>query len=420
VKLLKDVFVTVVSVAIFICLVENGLRLAGVNYDASFYRLEREFGYALRPGAEGWNVKEHENYVRISSQGLRDREHTLQRPANVIRIALVGDSFAEAREVDQDATYWSVMERELNRILPVGSPRIEVMNFGVDGYGLAQEYMVIKRRIWQYDPQIIIVSGTLHSFVLRSSRKFGTKSAEGPVPYYIFRNGGLELDDISVNEQSAFVSPSHRSDVIANLTNESRVLSLVNAVRRKLSTEADELERRIDRPASAVTEVSRNYENAVLRGPADPDTSEAWAIGEELIRHSHAEAVRHHAEFWLVLLDMAPQVDPDAGKRTAMMRDLGIDDLFLADKSFADFATQEEIMHAMLAPKMLAFAEENRVVLHGFKNGPRNKGHWNEMGHQVAGRLIAQELFDCSAVIRRNQAPSAVAQQQTCNAGARR
>jgi len=418
VKLLKDVFVTIVLVAIFICLVENGLRLAGVNYDASFYRLEREFGYVLRPGAEGWNVKEHENYVRISSQGLRDREHTLQRPANVIRIAVVGDSFAEAREVDQDATYWSVMERELNRSLPVGSPRIEVINFGVDGYGLAQEYMVIKRRIWQYDPQIIILSGTLHSFVLRGSRKFGTNSAEGPVPFYVRRNGELELDDISVNEQAAFVSPSHRSDVIADLTNESRILSLVNALRRKLSTEANELERRIDGPASAVAGVSRNYENGVLRGPVDPDYSEAWAVAEELIRHSQAEASRHHAEFWLFLLDMAPQVDPDAGKRMAMMRDLGIDDLFLADKSLADFATQEDIMHATLAQKMLAFAEENHVVLHGFKNR-RNKGHWNEMGHRVAGRLIAQELFDCSAVIRRYHAPSAVPQQQTCNAGAR-
>jgi hypothetical protein len=419
VKLLKDVFVTVVLVAIFICLVEIAMRLAGVNYDASFYHLEREFGYALRPGAEGWNVKEHENYVRISSQGLRDREHTLQRPANVIRIAVVGDSFAEAREVDQGATYWSVMEQELNRILPAGSPRIEVINFGVDGYGLAQEYMVIKRRIWQYDPQIIILSGTLHSFILRSSRKFGTKSSEGSVPYYMRRNGGLVLDSISVNQQAAFVSPSHWSEAIADLSNESRVLSLFNAARRKLSTEAGDFERRIGSPPSAATEVSRSDENAVLRGPVDPDYSEAWAIGEELIRYCHAEAVRHHAEFWLFLLDMAPQVDPDAGRRTAMMRDLGIDDLFIADKSLADFATQEEIMHATLAQSMFEFVEENHVVLHGFKNLLKNKGHWNEMGHRVAGRLIAQKLFDCSAVIRGNQAPSAVAQQQACNAGAR-
>jgi len=36
-----------------------------------FLSLERKWLCASTE-AEGWNVKEHENYVRISSQGLRD------------------------------------------------------------------------------------------------------------------------------------------------------------------------------------------------------------------------------------------------------------------------------------------------------------------------------------------------------------
>ena len=88
----RDVLMTVVVSAVFLVLIESGLRLAGVNYEGSFYRLDRKIGYVLRPRAEGWTVKERENYVRINSQGLRDREHTFERPANVIERCTVGGS----------------------------------------------------------------------------------------------------------------------------------------------------------------------------------------------------------------------------------------------------------------------------------------------------------------------------------------
>jgi hypothetical protein len=338
----------------------------------------------------------------------------VQRPANVIRIAVVGDSFSEAREVAQDATYWSVMERELNRRLPEGGPRVEVINFGVDGYGMAQEYMVIKKRIWQYDPQIVILSGTLHSLVLRSSRKFETHGANGP--YYTHRDAKLVLDDISEREQKTFVAPSHLSDTFEDFLNQCPVCSLFNAARRTLSYEAKGLEHRFTAPAQAAAETpGENLEDTVMRGPVNPDLAEAWSVAEDLVRLANAEAARHHVEFWYFVLDMAPQVDPDPEERTRTMRKLGIDDLFIADKSFADFATRAGIMHAILAPKMLAYAEQNHTVLHGFKHRPRNSGHWNEVGHQVVGQLMAQELLDCSAVIRRIDVAAADTPQQTCS-----
>lgn len=417
-KLLKDLSITVLLAAIFIALVDGGLRLAGSKYEASFYRPDRELGHVPRPGAQGWAINERENHVRINSQGLRDREHTLERPADVIRIAVVGDSYSEAREVDQDATYWSVMERELNRRLPAGGRRIEVINFGVDGYSMAQEYLTVKTRIWKYDPQIIVQSGTLHSLVLRSSRKLEINSEEGP--YYTHRNGELVLDDISEREQRAFVAPSRLSDTFDDVLNECRVCLLFNAARRKIFYEAAGLRRRIKASADAAGKVptpagavpGESFEDAILRGPVSSDLREAWDVGEELIRLSQAEAARHHAEFWFFLLDMSPQVDPDAENRTRTMRGLAINDLFIADKSFDDFATHAGILHGILAPKMLFYAEENHVVLHGFKHRPRNSGHWNETGHEVVGRLMAQELLDCSAVIRGIEAG---APQRTCN-----
>ncbi|HEY3850726.1 MAG TPA: SGNH/GDSL hydrolase family protein [Steroidobacteraceae bacterium] len=414
-SLLKDLALTLLVVAVFLIAVEGGLRFAGVRYDSSLYRLDRELGYVLRPGAEGWSVKEREHYERISSQGLRDRVHSLERPAHVIRIAVVGASFAEAKQVDQDAAYWSVLERELNRRLPAGAPRVEVINFGVAGYGLAQEYLVIKDKVWQYDPQIVILSETLHSLVLDSSRKFQTVVGDGPVPYFVRSGSGVVLDDLTVRQQRSFVPLGRWADFLADASNSSRIVSLINATRRSLSADltALRIRARTTRPAAARQEI--DSEDLVLRGPADPDLAEAWQVSEELIRLCQEQVERHHAEFWLFLLDMSPQVDPDPEKRAALEKELGISDLFVFDRLFAQFARQEGIAHETLARKMLAVAERDHVLLHGFRHRPRNSGHWNETGHRVAGRLIADELLNCSKVIRDNAHPPLDVSGQDCN-----
>ena len=77
---------------------EIGLRIAGVSYP-SFFTADEYRGVALRPGAEGWWLQEGEAYIRINSAGLRDRERTKVKPANTVRVAVLGDSYAAAFQV---------------------------------------------------------------------------------------------------------------------------------------------------------------------------------------------------------------------------------------------------------------------------------------------------------------------------------
>jgi hypothetical protein len=399
-RLFRDIVLAIASMVAFLTLVECSLRFAGVKYDASLYRLDRDLGYVLRPNAEGWSVKEHAQYERINSQGLRDREHSLKRPAGVIRIAIVGDSYSEAKEIEQDAAYWSVMERTLNHRLQGDAPRVEVINFGVAGYALSQDYLVIKDRIWRYDPQIVILTGTLHSLVLDSSRHFGTLASEGSVPYFVFRDHGIALDDISAAQRRAFKPPSRFEAEVATVTNDTRLLSLLNATRRQLALDLVALRSKLHSSAKSAgsTDDDPDYETLVLRGPVTPELADAWRVAEELIRLSRDETAKHGAEFWFFLFDMPPQVDPDPQSRAATRAALG-GELFHADRLFDEFANREHILHEMLAPKMLEFSSAHGVVLHGFPNRRRNSGHWNEAGHSVVGDLIAEELLRCSKVL---------------------
>src|SRR2546426_8189504 len=47
---------------------------------------------------EGWYRKEGVSYVRINSDGLRDREHSKSKPADTVRVAVLGDSYSEDRK----------------------------------------------------------------------------------------------------------------------------------------------------------------------------------------------------------------------------------------------------------------------------------------------------------------------------------
>jgi len=82
---------------------------------------------------------------------------------------------------------------------------------------------------------------------------------------------------------------------------------------------------------------------------------------------------------------------PKPGRRSS--GDLGIDDLFYPDNRIRSLCDRENIPVITLAPELQAYAEKTGSFLHGFGSDLGN-GHWNVVGHRVAGELIAQKLKD--------------------------
>jgi len=100
------------GIVIALVIAELCLRLSGFTY-FNPYIVDADVGYSLRPGAEGWWQKEGHTYIKINSHGFRDLEHTIEKPTGTFRIAILGDSFAEALQVPLEKTFWSEMEPKL-------------------------------------------------------------------------------------------------------------------------------------------------------------------------------------------------------------------------------------------------------------------------------------------------------------------
>ncbi len=148
---------------------EIALRVGGYSYP-EFYQRDEVRGVSLLPGAEGWYRKEGLAYVRINSDGLRDREHTITKPEGTFRIAVIGDSYCEAFSVSLEQAFWSVMGKKLEECGAFPRKRIEVINFGVSGYGTAQELLTLREKAWRYSPDLVLVAVTTNNDITDNSR----------------------------------------------------------------------------------------------------------------------------------------------------------------------------------------------------------------------------------------------------------
>src|SRR5580700_2496494 len=77
-------------------LTELALLLARVHFEPQLYIANVDRGWSLRPGAEGEIAGENKQFVHINLHGFRDQERSYEKPADTVRIAVLGNSWTEA------------------------------------------------------------------------------------------------------------------------------------------------------------------------------------------------------------------------------------------------------------------------------------------------------------------------------------
>lgn len=368
-----------------VVLLEIALRTAGVSFP-TFVVPDDHRGVSLRPGAHGWSLEEGKAYVQINSDGMRDRDHVKQQAPGTIRIAILGDSFAEARQVSMDQTFWSIMEQRLNECFASSGKKIEVLNFGVSGYGTTQEFLTLRHRAWDYSPDIIVLA-----FLTGNDIRNNSKALEEPMrPFYIYRNGKLVLDDsFKQSKQFRF----RKTLKLYQLLDHSRVLQVLNRVKNIFHDQRMIVQKRKAQglPETVIQDIG--LDNEIYLMPLDSVWDEAWRITEDLLIEMRNEVRMKGARFFVVTLSNSIQVHPDPTIRQEFMRRLGIRDIFYPDHRLKSFGDRNGITVLNLAQPFQEYAEGRKVYLHGFGNKV-GYGHWNEDGHRLAGEVISRKLCE--------------------------
>ena len=261
-----------------------------------------------------------------------------------------------------------------------------MLNFGVSGYGTAQEYRMLQTQAVRYDPDLVLLQFTNGNDVRNNSFALETERYQ---PFYVLDGkGGLRVDESFAASESFHTSVSPSRELARRATDYSRVLQLVRSVREVPVVSSAH--------AGDNLGIEQGLEAVVLTPPKDKPWREAWQVTEGLIGMTAEYARRHRARFLLFTVPYAIQVHPDAKLRAALAAKLGVDDLLYPDRRLERFGQANGIDVLPLAPVMQRIAEERKVYFHGFSATGLGRGHWNADGHRAAAELIAHRLCTAS------------------------
>jgi hypothetical protein len=383
-----------IGIVLALALLEIGLRVVGYS-SPEFYETDETLGYKLIPGMSGWYTREGRSWVAVNSEGFRDIEHAVEKPPDVYRIAVIGDSYVEALQVDRDQMFTNYIAPAAAYCDALKGKRIETLTFGVSGYGSAQELLMLRENVFKYSPDLVLLVFTTNNDVSDNLKTL----KQSPIPYFEGRDGGLTLDE-SFRGDHVFVRRSSSLSRLGTwLMNHVRVAQAYADVHRLVKYKLNEWSTSKNAPAAEPQQGTADvgYEpgidNQIYREPDDDNWRTAWDVTERLIGQMDNDVRKHGARFAVVLATNGIQVVPNPDLKNAFAKKLGVADLAYPNRRIMSYCDSHGIKAIDLLPELSAYSEQNGVYLHGFGSDVGN-GHWNQAGHKIAGEAIGRHLCD--------------------------
>ncbi len=128
-------------------------RLNSGKRTVYIYRYGREalgLGWLYAPGAEDvLETSEFKILYKINSKGLRDEEHDYEKKKGIFRILALGDSLTFGESVNTGKRYTGLIGKALDKT--------EVVNMGVQGFGIDQALLYFEKEGVKYHPDLVIL-----------------------------------------------------------------------------------------------------------------------------------------------------------------------------------------------------------------------------------------------------------------------
>lgn len=151
------------------------------------YCYDKDLGWILQPGYRS-------SIYQFNSKGMRSgsKEYDLKPKDNILRIGLFGDSFIVSDDEPFDRSLGYYLENDLN----ARGVKVEVLNFGVGGYGMDQAYLRWQKTGIKYNLDLVIF-GFQAENVKRNLNIFRALYSHGSFPFskprFILRSGKLQV-----------------------------------------------------------------------------------------------------------------------------------------------------------------------------------------------------------------------------------
>ncbi len=377
----RNTTLVICSTLIGVLVVEVFLRVMGISFP-EFGGPNRDLGWAPIAETSGTYAADENVVITINREGFRDVEHPILKPDHTFRIAVLGDSFTEAREVPLKDTYWKLLEGHLGKCMSGNSQNVEMINFGVSGYGTAQQLLLLDKHVLKYDPDIILLAIFTGNDIWNNSLELDGHERR---PYFKLDNGRLVLQKLTRtpwDHNFGFLW----ADVRRWVFNRVRIAQAIYQARRHLRFQSKYAK------LNVYQQLNYSLDKAIYVAPRDVHWQEAWQVTEGLIAAINEKGRANGSTLWIATLTNPIQVYPDAAIRSRLTAELGVADLKYPDRRIARFANVNKIPHVTLLDSLRKYSEEHKINLHGGKSF--SGGHWNKFGHQIAAKGLSTPICE--------------------------
>ena len=298
-----------VSLLLGLSLLEVFLRVTHLQPDF-FWQLDAEVGAIHIPAKKGWVVfRGGRQYIEINSLGYRDRERSARKSPGTFRVALLGDSFVEAFQVGQAETLAAILERRLNAECGAApATSFEVLNFGVSGFGTAEELETLRYRASEFAPDLVLLNLYTSNDLYDNSHELDVEPDR--LHYVLGPDGELQRLPFTVRDNAVkrwLRAHSYAYLFVRDRIKLSRARSIASATALSMPT-GDAGRQPRSRATLAGVQYLRQLPPAVTR---------AWQLTAALIAEIEAEANRQSARFGIVVIPNREEIETRGSRSDA-------------------------------------------------------------------------------------------------------
>jgi len=160
-RVATNLMLVMVALGLAFGLAEILVRLLMADTTVLFPRYHTDYRYGeyhlrgIRPNEKFMHssIDGQWEFVTNSAGFRNDRDFAYDKPPDVLRILVLGDSHTQGYEVRQEATYAEVLRRSLSS----ETRKVEVLNAGVSGFGTAEELAFLENEGYRYHPDVVVL-----------------------------------------------------------------------------------------------------------------------------------------------------------------------------------------------------------------------------------------------------------------------
>jgi hypothetical protein len=371
-SLIIPITLLLLSFASAIAVAEVGLRLthsseAGRTDLTRFYEYDSLLGWRHKRNFTGeLKTSEYHLNLQYNARGWRGLERPYNKPQNVSRIIVLGDSFVDGYSVQVQDRLTEVLETNL------GS-QFEVVNLGVAGYSTDQELLLLEEEGWKYQPDLVVLA-FYYNDVWGNGSSYLANSYRIKKPLFVMGvDGILSLTNVPVPNPSP------------TLRDRSRVYGLVrtaikgNPVLYSLAIKAGIAEH----PSAAPTWAAWGpLEFEAYRKSETPELIRDWTITQALLRKMKWEAEQKGSHF--VVLDVPARIELSPQEWSAAQIPPDYDPHQVAGG-----------LGGICKAEGIPYIDPTDRFRNGAKQGPLyfvHDPHWNAAGHHLAAKILAEHV----------------------------